>query len=49
MNRSNIRNLQRAADALAEDENTPQALIRYLNELEEILRQLEQALRRYTD
>lgn len=47
MNRRNVRMLQRAADALAEDENTPRALIRYLTELEEILRRLDQALKRY--
>ena len=47
MNRRNIRSLQRAADAAGDDESTPRGLKRHFTDLEEILRRLDRALKRY--
>jgi len=49
MVRSNIRQLQRAADDAAEDDEIPRPLIKYLTEIEEVMRRYEQALRRFYD
>jgi len=45
--RSNLRRLRTAADAASDDRDTPRNLKRYFMDLEEVVRKLEQALRRF--